>query len=182
MVVYLVLGVMWGFIIGVWLVPVIRQRISCEIYEAIGLGLCFSILILGSGGVGKQLNYFPLKIIGFALFVPATFFTISAFVALKNQGKPTDHWESTTVLISSSIFQIVRHPMYLGTAIFAVAFTLIFPSLVSLVLGIISIFCCWMAAKKEDVFNTEKFGASYLEYMEKVPMWNAFQGLRRRNT
>jgi protein-S-isoprenylcysteine O-methyltransferase Ste14 len=38
-----------------------------------------------------------------------------------------------------------------------------------------------MAARKEDTFDTEKFGDSYKKYMEKVPMWNAFQGLSRRN-
>ncbi|MEW6041398.1 MAG: hypothetical protein AB1633_07755 [Elusimicrobiota bacterium] len=31
---------------------------------------------------------------------------------------------------------------------------------------------------KEDTFNIEQFGDSYKEYMEKVPMWNAFKGLR----
>ena len=28
-----------------------RQRITCEIYEACGLGSCFTMLILGLGGI-----------------------------------------------------------------------------------------------------------------------------------
>jgi hypothetical protein len=36
-----------------------------------------------------------------------------------------------------------------------------------------------MASKKEDSFNIEKFGDSYKEYVERVPMWNAFRGLRK---
>ncbi|MFC2045365.1 methyltransferase family protein [Chloroflexota bacterium] len=176
--VYIALVAMWiGIIIG-WLVPVIRQRISCEVYEAFGLGLCFTIPFLGFSGIGTQLDILPLRIIGFILCGPAAFFTISAFIALKNKGKPTDHWESTTVLINSSIFQIVRHPMYLGTAIFAIAFALLSQSLTSLILGMVSVFCCWTAARKEDAFNTDKFGDSYKEYMAIVPMWNAL--LRKR--
>ena len=177
---YIVLAAMWGGIVAGWLVPVIRKRITGEIYEACGLGSCFTILILGLGGVGIQLNILPLRIIGFVLLVPAALFTISAFVALKRRGKPETGWEHTTVMVKSNVFRIVRHPMYLGTAIWAIGLALIFQSIPSTILGTVSASCYWMASKKEDSFNTEKFGDSYKEYMEKVPMWNAFRGLRNR--
>ena len=38
-----------------------------------------------------------------------------------------------------------------------------------------------MASKKEDEFNIMKFGDDYREYMKKVPMWNALEGLRRKS-
>ena len=178
---YIILAAMWGGIIAGWLAPMIRKRIVCEIYESCGLGSFFTILILGLGRVGMQLNILPLRIIGFALYVPAAFFVISAFTTLKRKGKPEAGWESTTVMISSNVFRIVRHPLYLGTAIWAIAFILTFQSIPTTVLGIVSIFCCWMASKKEDAFNIDKFGDSYKEYMERVPMWNAFKGLRKRD-
>jgi protein-S-isoprenylcysteine O-methyltransferase Ste14 len=176
---YIVLASMWGGIVAGWLVPVIRRRITGEIYEACGLGSCFTILILGLGGVGIQLNILPLRIIGFVLLAPAALFTISSFAALKRRGKPETGWEHTTVMVKSNIFRIVRHPMYLGTAIWAIGAALIFQSIPSTILGIVSAFCCWMASKKEDSFNIEKFGDSYKEYVERVPMWNAFRGLRK---
>ena len=177
---YITLVAMWAGIIIGWLIPVIRQRISHEIYEASGLGLCFTILLIGFSGSVPRLDILPLQIIGLVLYVPAAFFVISSFIALKHKGNPTDHWESTTLLINSNIFRIVRHPMYLGVAIFAVAFTLFTQTIPSVILGILSFFCCWMAARKEDAFDTEKFGDSYKEYMDRVPMWNAFQGLNRK--
>ena len=177
--VYIVLVAMWvGIIVG-WLIQVIRQHISHEIFEAIGLGLCFTVLIIGFSQLVPQLDILAFQIIGLVLYAPAAFFVISSFIALKHKGKPTDQWENTTTLINRSIFRIVRHPMYLGTAIFAIAFILISQSLPSLILGILGVCCCWMAARKEDAFNTEKFGDSYKEYMQKVPMWNAFRGLGR---
>jgi len=50
-----------------------------------------------------------------------------------------------------------------------------------MILGIIAIFCAWMASRKEDEFNILKFGDDYREYMKKVPMWNVLKGLRRRS-
>ena len=171
---------MWGGIITGWLVPMIRKRIIYEIYEACGLGSFFTILIFGHGGVGTQLNILALRIIGLIILVTGAFFVISAFIALKRKGKPETGWENTTVMINSNIFRIVRHPLYLGTTISAIGLMSLYQSIPSTTVGIVSIFCCWMASKKEDAFNIEKFGDSYKEYVEKVPMWNAFKGLRIR--
>jgi protein-S-isoprenylcysteine O-methyltransferase Ste14 len=39
--------------------------------------------------------------------------------------------------------------------------------------------CFWLAARKDVANNIKKFGADYEEYMNKVPMWNVFKGLRK---
>ena len=178
--IYIILGAMWGGITAGWLVPMIRQRIVHEIYEACGLGNFLTIFILSHGGVLEQLNILPLRIIGLIILVTGASFVISAFIALKRKGKPETGWENTTVMINSNIFRIVRHPLYLGTAISAIGLMLLYQSIPSTIVGIVSIFCCWMASKKEGALNIKKFGDSYKEYMEKVPMWNAFKGLRIR--
>jgi len=178
--VYIALGAMWGGIIGGWLVPMIRQRITCEIYEACGLGSFLTIFILSHGRVLEQLNILPMRIVGLVILAIGVSFVISAFTALKRKGKPETGWENTTVMISSDIFRVVRHPLYLGTAVSATGAAFIYQSIPSTILGVVSVFCCWMASKKEDEFNTEKFGQGYKEYAEKIPMWNAFKGLRNR--
>jgi protein-S-isoprenylcysteine O-methyltransferase Ste14 len=122
----------------------------------------------------------PLRIIGFVLYAPAAFFVVSAFVNLRRKGKPGTGWENSTTMIDSGVFRIVRHPLYLGTAIWTVGLMLVFQSIPSTILGIVDVFCFWMASKKEDAFNIGKFGDGYKEYMKKVPMWNAFRGLRKR--
>jgi protein-S-isoprenylcysteine O-methyltransferase Ste14 len=178
--IYIILAAMWAGIILGWLIPVIRKRIICEIYEACGLGSFFTLMILGLGELWTQFNVAPLRSIGFVLCAPAAFFVVSAFVALRRKGKPETGWESTTIMIQSSVFQIVRHPLYLGTAIWTVGLMLVFQSIPSTILGIVDVFCFWTASKKEDTFNIEKFGEEYKEYVKKVPMWNAFRGLRKR--
>lgn len=69
--------------------------------------------------------------------------------------------------------------MFLGTAVWSAALILVFQSILSIVLGTLAIFCFWMASKEEDELNIKKFGKTYGEYIKKVPMWNAFKGLRK---
>ena len=178
--VYIALAAIWCGIIFGWLIPVIRKRIICEIYEAFGLGIFFTLMMLGLAGIWIQFNVPIIRIVGLVLYAPAAFFVVSAFVNLKRKGKPETVWESTTAMIGSGVFGIVRHPLYLGTAIWTLGLMLVFQSIPLTLLGIIGIFCFRMASKKEDAFNIEKFGDRYREYIEKVPAWNAFKSLRKR--
>ena len=180
--IYIILAAMWAGIILGWLIPVIRERIIYEIYEACGLGGFLTLMILGLGGVWMQSSIAPLRIIGFVLYAPAAFFVVSAFFALRRKGKPKTGWESTTTMIQSSVFRIVRHPLYLGTAIWTIGLMLVFQSIPSTILGIVDVFCFWMASRREDAFNIEKFGGGYKEYMKKVPMWDPFKRLRKRSS
>jgi len=174
---------MWNYIIYAiflcymtyWLYSVVRKRIMYEIFEACGLTCFFSILFLSNWEFGPCI--LPLRIIGFILYAPAVFFIVSAFINLSRKGKPKDAWEQTTIIIDSGVFRIIRHPLYLGTALWAVGLMLVFQSVLSITLGIATIFCCWMASKTEDRFNTEKFGDEYRNYLRKVPMWNFVKGV-----
>ena len=83
-------------------------------------------------------------------------------------------------MVDSGVFGTVRHPLYLGTAVTAAGFVLMSQSIPLLIIGALAVFCCVMASKREDAFNTAKFGDAYREYMRQVPMWNIFKGLRRR--
>lgn len=174
---YIICAVIWIAIVSGWLIPVIRKRIVCEIYMACGLGIMFSLIILGQM-IWKSGDILPLIYIGCALYVPATTFVISTFISLKHKGKPRSGWEHTTMLIESGVFRIVRHPLYLGSALFTIGIILIIQSIPSTILGLVAIFCFWMASKKEDEFNIKKFGDDYKKYMERVPVWNFLKGLK----
>ena len=96
MLIYLILISMWMGIIFGWLIPVIRKHIIYEIYEAIGLGGFFTLLVLGLSREFKQFYILPLRVIDFILYVSATFFVILAFISLislKYKGKPEKGWE-----------------------------------------------------------------------------------------
>ena len=185
--VYIILGVVWLAIIFGWLIPVYKKRIIYEIYMAIGLGIYFSIIFIAPTLasnypdilVFKSLNIKPLQYIGYITFAPAALFVVFSFISLIRFGETKSGWEHTTKVIDRNVFKIVRHPLYLGGAIFAVGFVLVVQSIFTVVLGFISIFCFFMASKLEDSYNLKKFGSSYKEYAKKVPRWNFILGLIR---
>jgi protein-S-isoprenylcysteine O-methyltransferase Ste14 len=162
----IILGVIW---VGL-LIPVVKERRAWIAYAHGGTGLFFTSLLLSLGlhQTGDIADIVWLEIIGFVLFIPAAILIASAIVAIV-QGN----------LIKTGIMRIVRHPMYLGTAIAAFALILIFQSILSIVLSIIAIVLLWMASKMEDDYNIERFGDSYRKHMTLVPRWNVFKGLKK---
>jgi protein-S-isoprenylcysteine O-methyltransferase Ste14 len=178
MLAYMICAAIWLGIIFLWLIPVIRKRIVYEIYVACGLGIMFSLIVLGHL-VYKRGNIVPLVYIGYVFYIPAAVFVISSHSSLKHKGKPESGWEHTTKFIESSVYRIVRHPLYLGGALFTVGIILLIQSILSTIFGLVAIFCFWAASKKEDKFNINKFGDSYRKYMKRVPMWNFLNGLKK---
>lgn len=162
----IILGVIW---VGL-LIPVVQERRAWIAYAHGGTGLFFTSLLLSLGlhQTGDIADIVWLEIIGFVLFIPAAILIASAIVAIV-QGN----------LVKTGIMRIVRHPMYLGTAIASFTLILIFQSILSIVLSIIAIVLLWMASKMEDDYNIERFGDSYRKHMTLVPRWNVFKGLRK---
>jgi protein-S-isoprenylcysteine O-methyltransferase Ste14 len=163
--IYLILlGVIW---IGL-LIPVVQERRAWIICAHGGTGLFFTSLFLSLGlnQTGNLADILWLRIFGYLLLVPAVFLFIGAMVAI-SKGK----------LVTTGVMKIVRHPMYLGTAIAAFAVILIFQSILSFVLSVIAIVLLWLASKLEEDMNIEQFGDPYREQMTRVPRWNLFKGL-----
>jgi protein-S-isoprenylcysteine O-methyltransferase Ste14 len=188
---------MWAYIISaiIWIVNAkyiiqgIREHNQSEAYEHFGLAVYFTLLVLGIGrpqiaGVFSDLLW--LEIIGFILFIPSALLVGLPIVTLERKGKtktsasPLSAPSDATIMLDTGIFGVVRHPLYLGTALWSVALMLVFQSILSVILGIVAISCFWMASRKEDEFNIKKFGDGYRGYMKRVPMWNLFVGLRKR--
>ena len=163
---YIVLAVIW---IGL-LIPVIKERRAWMACSHGGTGLFFTALFLSLGldKTGEIADILWLKIIGFILLIPAIILFIAAMFAAARGS-----------LVKSGISGIVRHPMYLGTALAAFALMLVLQSILSIVLGILAVFLLWMAGTLEDTYNIERFGDSYRKYMKSVPRWNAFKGLSK---
>jgi len=163
----IILGVIWFGL----LIPVVQERRAWIAYAHGGSGLFFTSLLLSLGlhQTGDIADIVWLEIIGFGLFIPAAILIVSAIFAITHGD-----------LVKTGVMSIVRHPMYLGTAIASFSLILIFQSILSIVLSIIAIVLLWMASKMEDDYNLERFGDSYRKHMTLVPRWNVFKGLRRR--
>jgi protein-S-isoprenylcysteine O-methyltransferase Ste14 len=165
--VYISLGIVW---VGL-LIPVIRERQTWIACAHGGTGLFFTSLFLSLGldKTGYLADILWLKIIGFILLIPAIILFIAAMVSIARGS-----------LVKTGISGIVRHPMYLGTALAAFALMLVFQSILSIVLGIPAIVFLWIAGTLEDTHNIERFGDGYRKYMSSVPRWNIFKGLQKQ--
>ena len=169
---------------GIWLRQAIRERITSEIYIHTGLGIFFSLLALeltlGTFKLWARLDIFWLEVIGLVLYIPSAYLVAASMHALKHKGRPkTADPTATATFIDTGVYDIIRQPMTLGTAIWSIALILVFQSILSIILGVLAIFCFWMSARKESEYNIKKFGNKYKAYMKRVPMWNFFKGLRK---
>ena len=90
----------------------------------------------------------------------------------------------TTVLVDRGIYAIVRHPQYVAGMMIGAGLTLIAQHWLVAILGAIAIVIYYVDTYEEEKSATEKFGESYVKYMESVPRVNfvvgIFRLLRRR--
>jgi len=183
---YLCIGIcaiIW-IVNGIWIRQAVKERFTSEIYIHTGLGVFFTMLTLeltiGIRGAWTHLGISWLGLIGWILYIPSAYLVIASMHALKHKGKPeTADPTATTTFIDIGVYSVVRQPMTLGMAIWSVALILVFQSILAVILGIVSLFCFWMSARKEAEYNIRKFGDKYKEYTRKVPMWNIFKGIRK---
>jgi len=177
---YVFCAIIWIFFLSILIPERKGKRIISEIYGHCGMSFLLSLLVFGLSRIGAQYDILTLKIVGFILYAPAVFFIVSPIIALKGRGRPkSKDFTTTTSLVTTGIYRIVRHPMSLGMVIGAIGLMLTFQSILSVILGTAAIFCLYIYSKKEDIFNIEQFGDSYKEYMKKVHMWNVIKGLRK---
>lgn len=85
----------------------------------------------------------------------------------------------TDSVISSGVFSLIRHPMYLGSIFLFLAMPCFLPHWIMVILAVVNaIFIYWFMLNEEQK-NIEKFGDEYERYMQSVPRANLFTGLIR---
>ena len=175
-------GIWFGFIVH-WVTGSIPKARVYEIYAGCGIGICLTLLLFGLFGwyhpPENSLPLLILRIAGTVLYWASVVLVLLSVLALARRGKPEGFFERTTILIDRGLFRVIRHPLYLAVALWSLGLTLQIQLILPAVLGIIALSCSWVASKKEDKFNVEKFGEGYREYMTVVPAWNVLRGLRR---
>jgi protein-S-isoprenylcysteine O-methyltransferase Ste14 len=74
-------------------------------------------------------------------------------------------------VIRRGVFNIVRHPIYLGEILLYLGMFLLSISLASLIVCIIAIIFLHYISRHEERLLLERFGDDYRHYMAEVPMW-----------
>jgi protein-S-isoprenylcysteine O-methyltransferase Ste14 len=91
-------------------------------------------------------------------------------------GKDFTH---TTVVVSTGVYAVVRHPLYLGWALMYVVAMLFSQHWLVLILGSLGVLCMYALSMHEDGRLLESFGNDYRSYMASVPRMNLVAGIVR---
>jgi len=109
------------------------------------------------------------------------FFVMGLYELQKRGGAPKGKsFLSTTLLVDSGIYAVVRHPEYLGSILLIVGSILISQHWLTLVLRIPLLMWFFVyVLPEEEKHLIEKFNNDYRGYMQKVPSINFFDGVMR---
>ena len=165
-----------------WLIGSIRKRIVFEVEMALGVGSLWAAIKVPVFLDLPALVPWPvaLSLAGYAILYLSIGLFVVAILSLRRGDKPTSGWESTTVVTTSGIHGLVRHPMQLSGILGACGTAVWRPALVVLILSAVSLTCFALAAQAEDRFNVAKFGEPYRVYMQQVPGLNLLAGIWAR--
>jgi len=133
------------------------------------LGITFFLNII-------MMNLFPptieeLVVAGYIILgIGALFFILSVYTLRR---------KSTSNVIDSGIYSIVRHPMYLGAMVMFFSHIFLGQNWIVAISTIVGIVCCYLIILSADQRNIEKFGDDYKLYIQKVPRANFLLGIIR---
>ena len=121
------------------------------------------------------------KAAGLGVLLIGLIFVTLPFAHLPRYGRPQkgDPYFVTTRLVIEGIYQVVRHPQYLGYALLALGLALLNPHALLIVLAAGSCLCFYMQAVHDDNHNRTHFGDTYDQYAASVPRFNFLLGLLR---
>jgi len=129
---------------------------------------------LSQDSINIEISYSIKILILFTLALMGVFFCIAGVVSFKlaktttNPLKP----EAASSLVVSGIYKYTRNPMYLGFALFLLAWSVYLASILSIV-GVVA-FICYMnqfQIKPEEAALNKVFGYEFERYRSKVRRW-----------
>ncbi len=82
--------------------------------------------------------------------------------------------EKTTELVTSAIYRYIRHPFYSSLLFLAWGIFFKRPTLIGILMGIMTTIFLFITAKKEEMENIRFFGDTYREHMERTKMFIPF--------
>ena len=141
------------------------------------LVLTYSLLWFLDTPAGIQL----LRYVGGAILVVGIMLIFLPLFILPREGKVPKGKDitHTTAVVSSGIYAIVRHPLYLGWLLMYLAIIFWSQHWLTIIIGVISMICIYLISRQEDHRLVEKFGDDYKRYMQKVPRMNLLDGVIR---
>ena len=123
-------------------------------------GILIGLILFGPQGpalVSSEPLLNILKSCGFAVGLLACLIMGIAAINLGKNLTPLPCPKDGAILIQNGLYQFVRHPMYFGVLLAALAWVLIFPNLYVLIYAISLFFLFDIKARREEVWLVERF-------------------------
>jgi protein-S-isoprenylcysteine O-methyltransferase Ste14 len=133
-------------------------------------GILIGLILFGPQGsllVSSESIASILQSGGIAIGLLATVIMLIAVINLGKNLTPLPCPKENAVLIQNGLYQFVRHPIYFGVLLAALAWLLIFPGLYILVYAIGLFFLFDIKARREEVWLVERF-PDYRDYQRRV--------------
>ena len=133
-------------------------------------GILIGLILFGPQGsplVSSESIASILQSYGIAIGLQATVIMVIAVINLGKNLTPLPCPKDNAVLIQNGLYQFVRHPIYFGVLLAALAWLLIFPGLYILVYAIGLFFLFDIKARREEVWLVERF-PDYRDYQRRV--------------
>ena len=133
-------------------------------------GILIGLILFGPQGsllVSSESIASILQSCGIAIGLLATVIMVIAVINLGKNLTPLPCPKDNAVLIQNGLYQFVRHPIYFGVLLAALAWLLIFPGLYILIYAIGLFFLFDIKARREELWLVERF-PDYRDYQRRV--------------
>ncbi len=111
------------------------------------------------------------QIFSWVLLLMSIFLAAHGFYLLYIVGEPRGQFENTSVLVKVGAYKYIRHPLYSLLLVGAWGIFFKHPSLLTLVLVLLTTGFLITTAKVEEAENLNKFGSEYENYMKSSKMF-----------
>ena len=133
-------------------------------------GVLIGLILFGPQGpllISSEPTASILQSCGIAIGLLACLIMAIAVINLGKNLTPLPCPKDNAVLIQNGLYQFVRHPIYFGVLLAALAWLLIFPRMYILIYAIGLFFLFDIKARREEVWLVERF-PDYRDYQRRV--------------
>ena len=118
------------------------------------------------------LVFFPWNLLGIAPLAAGVAITLIADRAFKKAGTTVKPFEESASLVTTGVFRICRHPMYLGMTLILLGVAVLLGSLTPLIPVIVfPVLMELVFIRVEERMLEETFGEAWAAYKRKVRRW-----------
>lgn len=115
---------------------------------------------------------YPWTLLGVVPFMAGTTLNLLADSAFKKAQTTVKPFEKSTALITTGVFQISRHPMYLGMFLILIGLAVFMGTITPLIIIVIFAFLMEVVfVRVEERMLERQFGSAWTAYKNKVRKW-----------